>query len=477
MDERRFQKARIAAIPRPRVVAIGSSRVMQLSTPGLGLRPGEFYNAGIPAPTVEDYIAVWWWLKRYGKIPDVAVFSVDVWAFHRYQSQVHVAVVADEVTRFLEGAGVGRGVFWRPAQEVVYWWYRAKEFFSYTVLRRSLRDLERMRIGRAPRGADVFQIFVPEAEMAGRSARRADGSMVNDGPSPNEPPADVGPAAVRFVLPGTTDLGGFQWDAERAARLELLWRDMTAAGVKIVAYMPPYCAVRVGGGPPGPRILRDRDADRGLSPAGSPRSSAFSSRMPRTRRRFRVTRRSFWTCSTRRRCAWRGLLRPRISGLASALPGHRGFQVSAVGRHPALDDVEAAQDEPIHRWECPVCKTWACVRSIPSELGRRSIPADHGGMALEPCGSRAHQGGRARVVVERWAGHSGSRLCRPAPCSRRARWCNSPIPRCSCRPPGSPWSSGYAEGRSAGRLLWTGRLMGVGSRPANPLLSPPVRGV
>ncbi len=50
MDERRFQKARIAAIPHPRIVAIGSSRVMQLSTTGLGVRPGEFYNAGIPAP-------------------------------------------------------------------------------------------------------------------------------------------------------------------------------------------------------------------------------------------------------------------------------------------------------------------------------------------------------------------------------------------------------------------------------------------
>ena len=343
MDERRFQKARIAAIPRPRVVAIGSSRVMQLSTTGLGLRPGEFYNAGIPAPTVEDYIAVWWWLKRYGKIPDVAVFSVDVWAFHRYQSQVHVAVVADEVTRFLEGAGVGRGCS-GPAEEVVYWWYRAKEFFSYTVLRRSLRDLERMRIGRAPRGADVFQVFVPEAEMAGRSARRADGSMVNDGPSPNEPPADVGPAAVRFVLPGTTDLGGFQWDAERAARLELLWRDMTAAGVKIVAYMPPYApsawavARRVPAyfatETPTEAFLRRVAAELGIqftnvsNPATIPCDEA----------EFLDVFHPKEVCLAR-------LLRPRISGLASALPGHRGFQVSAVGRHPSLDDVETAQNE------------------------------------------------------------------------------------------------------------------------------------
>ena len=46
--------------------------------------------------------------------------------------------------------------------------------------------------------------------------------------------------AVRYVATGAYALDRFRWDAERARHLELLWRDMRAHGVRLVAYMPPY---------------------------------------------------------------------------------------------------------------------------------------------------------------------------------------------------------------------------------------------
>ena len=71
-DERRFQKARLAVIPPPRIVVFGSSRVMTISTAMMGAAPGEFYNAGLSGGTVEDFIVMWSTLKASGRIPEVA---------------------------------------------------------------------------------------------------------------------------------------------------------------------------------------------------------------------------------------------------------------------------------------------------------------------------------------------------------------------------------------------------------------------
>ncbi len=47
----------------PQVVAFGSSRVWELSTAVVGTQRGDFYNAGLAAATVEDYIVLWSVLK------------------------------------------------------------------------------------------------------------------------------------------------------------------------------------------------------------------------------------------------------------------------------------------------------------------------------------------------------------------------------------------------------------------------------
>jgi hypothetical protein len=52
--------------------------------------------------------------------------------------------------------------------------------------------------------------------------------------------ADLRATAQRYVQSGESHLAGFRWDAQRAHRLELLWRDMRAQGVQVVAYLAPY---------------------------------------------------------------------------------------------------------------------------------------------------------------------------------------------------------------------------------------------
>lgn len=64
LDDRRLQRVRLQVIPRPTVVAFGSSRIMPLGGAALGLGPGQFYNAGVSAASVEDYIAFWQLLRQ-----------------------------------------------------------------------------------------------------------------------------------------------------------------------------------------------------------------------------------------------------------------------------------------------------------------------------------------------------------------------------------------------------------------------------
>ena len=241
VDERRLQKARIATIPRPRVVAFGSSRIRELSSAALDASPGTFYNAGMSAASVEDYIAVWELLRATGKIPDLAIFSLDAWLFNAAHEQVRWLALGDVVTRFLEQHDEGR----RLAPLVggaLYQWYRVKELLSFTVLTTSIADLERPLTGRRRLGERVAEALrrdlVPEGEVAGRNAIRADGSVIRAAERPTI--ADLRATAQRYVQSGDSHLAGFRWDGQRAHRLELLWRDMRGKGVQVVAYLAPY---------------------------------------------------------------------------------------------------------------------------------------------------------------------------------------------------------------------------------------------
>jgi hypothetical protein len=241
-DERRFQKARLAVIPRPRIVVFGSSRVMTISTAMMGAAPGEFYNAGLSGGTVEDFIVMWSTLKASGRIPEVAIFGIDNWEFNRSHPQVRWLAWADDVARFVETTEGSGG--WRRADEVLYRWYQLKDLVSFSVLRRSLGDLRRLRLDREPRGAELVRSLadqlVDERRIDGRRALRADGSLVYDAAYEARRPDQVRPDALDFVTQHHANLGRFAWDGERARRLDLLWRDMRAHSVQIVAYLPPY---------------------------------------------------------------------------------------------------------------------------------------------------------------------------------------------------------------------------------------------
>ena len=243
-DERRFQQARLEVIPRPRVVAFGSSRIMSVSTAMIGIGSGEFYNAGLSGGTVEDFIVLWSVLERRGALPDTVVLAIDNWAFNRTHPQLRWLEWADEVNRFVDADAASRAPLAHALGPAMYRWYQAKELLSYTVFKASLTDLRRLARGRSRRGAEIVESLrrdlVPESDVAGRRALRSDGSIIYERSYVDHTVEQVRDEAMRYAASFKGNLGNFQWDRKRAARLELLWRDMHARGVRVVAYLPPY---------------------------------------------------------------------------------------------------------------------------------------------------------------------------------------------------------------------------------------------
>jgi len=242
-DERRFQKARLAVIPRPRIVTFGSSRVMLVSTGMVDAGPGQFYNAGLSGGSIEDHIVLWTVMRDSGKVPELALFAIDSWAFNTSYPEIRWLAWADDVNRFVDAR---ESVPWASGltQRFVYRWYQTKEMLSYAVLRSSLRDLQRTLAGHERRGRELLQLLdhqiVAESNVNGRRGLRADGSLVYEAAFQSRSAAEIRAEAVESLTKNRGGLGRFQWNSERAHRLRLLWADMRAQGVKIAAYLPPY---------------------------------------------------------------------------------------------------------------------------------------------------------------------------------------------------------------------------------------------
>jgi len=201
-DERRFQQARLAVIAPPRLVAFGSSRVMLVSSEMVRAPAGTFYNAGLSAASVEDFIVLWSVLERRERPPETALFSIDSWAFNRSHPQAHWLEWQDESTASSTGPAM-------DARRSAPWWTacstggtRARSF-SPT---RCSRHRSRRSSG-----------SVPASDRGARSLRTRSSAT----------------SCPRVTPPACAD-------ARRAGRLELLWRDMRARHVRLIAYVPPY---------------------------------------------------------------------------------------------------------------------------------------------------------------------------------------------------------------------------------------------
>jgi hypothetical protein len=170
VDDRLAKKAAIMLRPRPRVVVFGSSRALGITHRAAGVSADQFLNAAVGGAAVEDYAALWRVLEQQGKVPEVALFSVDPWVFSRSQPPPRWRSLAPEVAASL-GESVGGAPVPTTVEEIRYRWDAFTELFSFNVLRASARDLRRLWRVRA-RSAEVAAAIADETTAGtGRRCR------------------------------------------------------------------------------------------------------------------------------------------------------------------------------------------------------------------------------------------------------------------------------------------------------------------
>ena len=231
VDERCFQMTRLAVIPAPRMVAFGSSRIMQLTSAAAGLGPGEFYNVGMSGATIEDFVAMWRGLERSNKIPPVVVIAIDPWTLGARQTHLRWMRLAEQVEDYLP---LG------PVQHATYHWYRLKELVSFAVLRETMGGLRRWAREQASGEGSRGPVITTEADRTGRQTVRADGSLLYERTYVLRPLDERRRAAVRYATRLAGDLREFRWSDERAALLVRLWGEMRQRGSTVLVFVAPY---------------------------------------------------------------------------------------------------------------------------------------------------------------------------------------------------------------------------------------------
>ncbi|MFT7420394.1 MAG: hypothetical protein ACI9QN_001319, partial [Arcticibacterium sp.] len=100
-DERVFQRELIVNMTdAPKVVVLGSSRLMQITEEFLGV---ETMNNCVSGATIEDLIAIYQMYKSKGLIPSKFIVGIDPWVFNINNNQSRWLSVKNEYEEYLDG--------------------------------------------------------------------------------------------------------------------------------------------------------------------------------------------------------------------------------------------------------------------------------------------------------------------------------------------------------------------------------------
>ena len=120
-DKRRLQEQYVAFIKeRKDVVAIGSSRSMQIRASHLGT--SSFFNSCVGSATLEDYLGVYNIYRRRGLSPDVLIIGLDPWLLNRHHGVTAWETIGSSVKEVADFIGVSfedeARDFWTPSRLV-----------------------------------------------------------------------------------------------------------------------------------------------------------------------------------------------------------------------------------------------------------------------------------------------------------------------------------------------------------------------
>lgn len=87
-NDRLLVKNYVTAVPKPDLIILGGSRILNINTGVFSPEAGRVLNLGVTAASVRDHIAVWQTLKSKKKIPARVLLFVDLQTFYSTPSSI-----------------------------------------------------------------------------------------------------------------------------------------------------------------------------------------------------------------------------------------------------------------------------------------------------------------------------------------------------------------------------------------------------
>ena len=224
----------------PEVVLLGSSHTMEISSKYF--HGQSFFNHTVAGATLEDYIALYGYYKKSGKLPKTVIITVDPWMFNINYQMTYWKTIADSYDWMMARQGhVSHEIKFRPSQLIP---EKLGQMFSFYYFQQIFVYLKesgfKLKAGKNAHSAYAFRITTERYNELTTIA--PDGSRIPDRALRETTPEEIRANTMAFFAEtGERRHAGFnRIDPGVRKNFEFLVSTIQQDGVKVVLLLLPY---------------------------------------------------------------------------------------------------------------------------------------------------------------------------------------------------------------------------------------------
>lgn len=240
MDERQVLELYVQNLPQeqvPDTLALGSSRVMQLSADLVG---GSYFNGGMSGGSAMDVMNTWYLFERAGKTPKNLILCVDAWLFNgAAAADLNKNSDTQLFSEFLE-KGLGLASDYEEPDQVELWKALVDPAYFQGNVKYYLKQRQTGRLESEDGSSIPFRPVTGSLENLNYAVKRADGSI--------QYPVDFRNWSYDQVMAEVLDQAGTIGAMHGFEQMDPYWTDLfdrfirhvQAQGTNVVFLLTPY---------------------------------------------------------------------------------------------------------------------------------------------------------------------------------------------------------------------------------------------
>ena len=230
-DERLYVISHLKVIPKPDILLLGSSRVMLVDSQMFN-KDLSIFNAGVSGASIQDYIAIWQFLKNKDKLPTYLVIFLDAWVFNKNNGQLRWQTNLELYEQFSGSPSLKTSplIALKRAKRSI---LEIADLFTWSILEKSLLIL---------RGG-IYQTGIVKVNKLPSEAKgkRFDGSLIYPVKLTQVPSLEeISKKSLEYTKGHIYSLYNWKFDENAYQDLTKLLKDVHEHGIRTLIVLPPY---------------------------------------------------------------------------------------------------------------------------------------------------------------------------------------------------------------------------------------------